>query len=219
MKTLVVSVALVILLFFATSTSSKAAIILNGETELQGISVSGSFEQFYGYSRSVPASSNTGFELVDTAVFMLLENSGNYALLATFGAFRYQGDEFGGSLSLSLTNEGFGSLLLLDDPKESISYNGNTTNIDFDYADNRTDGFIFGLGDGSVVDLLVEMTSIVGLSNFVFVDSNGQKLISEEFNLGNQFYTGGGSTDIPEPSLLMLFGFALLIGCRKRFSS
>lgn len=197
--------------------SANAAIILNGSTQLQALSISESFADFYGYADKIPASSSTGFEQVDTAVFMLLENSGQFALLGTFGAFNFQGDDFGGNVSLALTNLGIGSLILIDDPREGETVSGNTTSINFDYASNRTDGFIFGLGNGNGVDLLVELSNLTGLSDFVFIDSNGSQQITDTFTLGNFLKSDVAEpNEVPEPSFLFAFALMLLVASRTK---
>lgn len=169
-----------------TSINANAAIILNGNQTVQAFSLSESFKSFYDLGGNLPNSSNTGLEKIDTAVMLIAEFGGQYALIGTFGGLPSIGDDFGGSLTMSLTNNGTGSFILVDDPSDTVTTLGNETIINFDYNNRRNDGFIFFLGSGDDVDISLSMSDLVGINDFEFLNSGDRPFdINSSFTLGN----------------------------------
>lgn len=198
-------------LFFTTT--ANASLILNDDNSLDigEFLINESFFDFYGYDTNVPDSSNTGFELTNTAVFLITNFNNQLALVGHFGSFVSEGDEEGGSLSLTFLNEGFGSLLFVDDKKDENAAitNGPETTITFTYIRNRNDGFIFGLGDGTNVDLNLSLDNIDGIDQFVLLNSG-----SNPYILGNNFSIK--SVKVSEPSVLILMALATCLLLARR---
>lgn len=213
---------ILISLIVLTSCNVNAAFILNNDNNnvINVFNISESFESFYGYNESVRASSSTGYEQVNTAVFLLAEYQGQYSLISTFGSFVANGDPEGGSLKLELTNNGFGSFLFVDDPNELVNTSGNVSSVSFSYFADRTDGFIFGLGDGSNVDLSILMSDLTGIDNFVFLNSGGSTYgITPQFTLSlSSENPVDGPVSVAEPNGLKILLLSLIIGLsiRKR---
>lgn len=177
---------IIFLVLGLTSLSSNAAFILNGNQSIEVFNLGETFEDFYDLGGNLPNSSNTGLEQVDTAVMLLAEFGGEYALIATFGGLPSIGDNIGGALTLMLTNDGFGSFTLIDDLSDPVSSSGNTTTIDFEYSNRRNDGFIFFLGSGVNTDLSVSFSNLVGLDDFTFLsDGGGAISTGSSFTLSN----------------------------------
>lgn len=202
------------------SCNVNAAFILNNDNSnvVNAFNLSESFKSFYGYASSVRASSNTGFEQTNTAVFLIAQYQGQYSLIATFGSFVANGDPDGGSLTLGLTNNGFGNFLFIDDPSETVSTTGNFSSINFNYLADRTDGFIFDLGDGTNVDLSILMSNLVGVDNFQFLNAGGTDYsLSSQFNL-SLFDNSASASPVVAPNGLFLLVLSLLIvfSVRKR---
>lgn len=195
------------------SLDANAAFILNNNNSnvVNAFNIAETFQSFYGYGESVRASSNTGFEQVNTAVFLLAQYQGQYSLIGTFGSFIANGDPEGGKLTLDVTNNGFGNFLFVDDPSEVVNQTGSSSSIDFNYIENRTDGFIFDLGDGTNVDLTLLMTNITGLDSFQFLNSGGNSYsLTNQFNL-SLADNASNSAAIPEPNGLYLLVLSMLI--------
>lgn len=201
------------LFFCLCCTNANAALILNKDNSLaiSEFSIAETFQNFYDYSGNVVNSSNTGFEDVNTAVFLIASFNNELALIATFGAFIDDGDNDGGRLNLQLTNNGFGDFLFIDDggdPKSSIS---NVTTIDFSYFTDRTDGFIYSLGNGNNVDLELIFSDIVGVDSFIFLNEGEQSI-----NLGSAFSIS--TLQVSEPSTILLGAVSFLfLMLRRRF--
>ena len=196
----------------------NAAFILNDDNNkvVNPFIITESFADFYGYAEAVRASSNTGYEEVDSAIFMITQFQNQFSLIATFGAFVADGDLDGGKLKLEMTNEGFANFLFVDDPSEVVVTNGNVTSINFNYIANRTDGFILDLGNGTDVELSFLMSQLVGLDTFKFLNAGGS-----EYDLGPQFdlslFNGASvSTPVSEPNGIFLLVLSAVIGLSVR---
>lgn len=204
----------------ALSMNANAAFILNDNAAMPiyTSSIDETFENFYGYSQNIINSSNTGFEETNTGVFSITEFNGNFALIATFGAFLSNGDKDGGSFDMNVVNNGLGSFLFIDDPDEVISQGSNETDISFKYFKNRTDGFIFDLGNGFDIDLTFNISNIVGLDNLKLLNGGSEYVLDNEFTISSlNSSVVGVVEEIPEPTalaLLSLFLFGLAL--RKR---
>lgn len=206
------------------SCNANAAFILNDDINkvVNPFNLTESFKNFYGYATSVRASSNTGFEEVDSAIFMLTEFQDQFSLIATFGAFVADGDLAGGELRLEMTNNGNGlaDFVFIDDPTDPEATNGNQTTIDFAYIRDRTDGFILDLGDGKDVDLSFLMTQLVGLNNFKFLNAGGgDYVIDSQFDL-SLLKSSSVAEPIPEPNGIFVLAMSAVIAfsLRKKYS-
>ncbi len=209
-------VALVAMFTAANASSAIISnnILVNNTNTVSAFSLSESFTNFYGRSEVVVNSSNTGFERTNTAVFLLAEYLGEYALIATFGAFEVDGDFDGASFSMFLNEQGTGNFVLLDDPTEQTTVTGSTTKIDFTYFANRNDGFIYSLGDGLDVDLSIDFANLTGLDSFVFLNSD-----SPEIALGTSFSLSNSLTLVSAPApnvVALILGVILVMGFRKK---
>lgn len=194
--------------------NSQAAIILNGTDSLGVFSLTESFEDFYDHGGDAPNSSNTGFEQVNTAVMMIIEFSGEYALVGTFGGLASIGDLDGASLSMDLINLGTGSFTLIDDVTDPVTVSGALTTIDFSYANKRNDGFIFSLGNGTDVDILVSFYDYIGLDDFIFLSSGESDIsVGDTFFLSNTL--APTSVAVSEPTLLFMLISSLFILLRR----
>ncbi len=205
-------------LVLLTTWNANAAFILNDDINksVNPFILNESFADFYGYGKAVRASSKTGYEEIDSAIFMITQFQNQFSLIATFGALVADGDLEGGSLRLEMTNEGFADFLFIDDPSEVEVVNGNTTTINFRYIDNRTDGFILDLGNGSDVDLSFLMTRLVGLDTFKFLNADGSEyVLGPQFDL-SLFNGASASTTVSEPNGLLLLLLSALIGLSVR---
>lgn len=214
MKNIVKAAALVLVAF---SMNANASFILNGNPALpiNTSSINESFEDFYGYSQNIINSSNTGLEETNTGVFSITEFNGNFALIATFGAFLSDGDKDGGSFDMNVVNNGLGSFLFIDDPDEIILQGSNVTDISFKYFKNRTDGFIFDLGNGFDIDLTFNISNAVGLDNLKMLNGGSEYILGNEFRISSISSSVVG--EVPEPTSLVLLSLFLLgLIVRKR---
>lgn len=210
MKYIILIAVTVVMMF--TSTANATLILNNNDSlEIGEFSINETFYDFYGYSENIPDSSNTGFELVNTVVFLIANFNNELALIGTFGSFVSAGDDDGGRLALTFSNEGFGDLLFVDDKKDTQTVNGNDLTINFQYIKNRTDGFIFGLGDGTNVALNLSLSDLEGIDEIIFLNDG-----SNPYRLGNNFSLS--STKVSEPSALalMLLGMGLLLSRKHK---
>lgn len=198
----------------------NAAFILNDDISkvVNPFVITESFVDFYGYGDAVRASSNTGYEEVDSAIFMITQFEDQFSLIATFGAFVADGDLDGGKLKLEMTNNGFADFLFVDDPSEVVLTNGNLTTINFNYIQNRTDGFILDLGDGSDVELSFLLSNLVGLDSFKFLNAGGSEYaIGSQFDLGLfNFASASEPEAISEPNGIFLLTLSAVIGLAVR---
>jgi hypothetical protein len=209
MKNIVKAAALVLIAF---SMNANASFILNGNPALSinTISINESFDDFYGYSQNIINSSNTGLEETNTGVFSITQFNGNFALIATFGAFLSDGDKDGGSFDMNVVNNGLGSFLFIDDPDEIILLGSNVTDISFKYFKNRTDGFIFDLGNGFDIDLTFNISNTAGLDNLKMLNGGSEYVLGNEFRISSL-------REVPEPTSLVLLSLFLLgLVVRKR---
>lgn len=214
MKNIVKAAALVLVAF---SMNANASFILNGNPTLpiNTSSINESFDDFYGYSQNIINSSNTGLEETNTGVFSITEFNGNFALIATFGAFLSDGDKDGGSFDMNVVNNGLGSFLFIDDPDEIILQGANVTDISFKYFKNRTDGFIFDLGNGFDIDLTFNISNAVGLDNLKMLNGGSEYILGNEFRISS--LSSSVVEEVPEPTSLVLLSLFLLgLVARKR---
>lgn len=146
------STLLISMLAFASvvSTSNAALITVNSQSvsayDLDIDSNASTFDEFYNYMGDIaddgtflPFSSNTGFEVQNQIVLMLIKQSENYGLI---GMISGRGGKGGGVTMNFSASEALSTFI--DDPDE---YNNggyyNSSEVKWRYFKNRSDGFVF----------------------------------------------------------------------------
>ena len=212
-----------VMTLFATSFNVQAGFLSWNSNPLEALDLNGkysSFEEFYDYNRAFRWSSNMGLEEADVILMFVAELDNEYGVFSTISS------PVGGSagkVRLDFSASA-GSMLFFDDPDESTDNSG----INFRYASNRNDGFIYGgLGefDWSFTTMFSGAENIDGLK---FITFNGGNLnaatysnlfsIDEPLTISNQrLPTASNSVSEPGTLLLMLLGGgSMLARLRKK---
>lgn len=164
------------------SSSAFSGIILNGTNSVGVLSLGESFVSFYDRGGSMPASSNTGFELDDNLVLFVAEHLGEFALFGLIDTT----DNTGGTADLTLTDSSLsiGELLFVDDLGETMTTIGNSTTISYVWNQGRNDGFIYTFSDSAGLDLSVILGANSGITNVTFLQFT-DGLVSDSLNIGS----------------------------------
>lgn len=142
--------------------SASAALITVNEQSIQAYDIqndrnASSFAEFYNYQGNIvddgillPYSSNTGFEIPNQIVMMLVKNETNFGLI---GLISGRGG-IGGGVTMNYQSSHLLSAFI-DDPDE-IKNGGHvtTSEVKWRYFKNRGDGFIFSGFNSSAWDIV-----------------------------------------------------------------
>lgn len=223
-RSLIIKSFMLIAISLASFHSRAGLISINGSS-VEALDLNGiynSFEEFYDYDDAFVWSSNTGFEVIDTVVFFVAELNNEYGIFSTISSAN-GGSKGKVSFNYAATS---GSMLFLDDPDEKLD--GST--IVFRYAQDRSDGFIYGgldNNDWSFSASFFDETNINGIG-FVSFDngelSNPQYsslfALDDLFTISN---VGADSSQVSQPVsepgsfALLIIGLSGLLARRSKF--
>lgn len=209
MNKALLSLSLVLSLFLVSATAN-AALIVNNSTSVSALSLSEDFESFYDYGGNVKAGSNTGYEMSDSLVLLLVSYNGQYGLVGLMDTA--DGTSGGIQIDLTDTSDVMGAFTLYDDPKESGVTSGNTTSSTWYWGNDFTDGFVYTFGDISDIDVTLDFTVKAGISQIVFYDFTGTPQVLDV--TGSSLTITGSivpDTTVSEPNVMFLGLFSLLL--------
>lgn len=204
--------------------NAQAGFILNGNQSIDSLSLSENVLSFYDYNTVNSASSNTGFEALDTFRFLITEYSGNYYLIGLIDSVL--GTDAGKVVTtLTDSSSTAGSFALVDDATDSVVSGAGSTSITFKWGAGYTDGFIYDLGNSSnTVNIQITLSQLVNLSNLSFLNFDGSP--SSDIALGTSFtITADSSQDnnvevsVPTSGITFLIALSLalmFIGSHRR---
>lgn len=193
---------------------ANSALIVNGSSTANALSLSESFVDFYDYGNGVGGSSNTGLEINDTVTFFLAEFGGAFALFSLVDGTSATGDSTGGVLEMFLT-ESSGNLGTLDVVDDSIDLVGSTPNsYDFDFAfgAGKNDGLVYVFDDISNVDLLLDINYLsIKIQDAVFLSFDESGITQIALTQSTQLTSVPVSVNSPNSFLLFGLGLVLLL--------
>tara|TARA_R110002153_G_scaffold83607_1_gene210067 strand:- start:1919 stop:2581 length:663 start_codon:yes stop_codon:yes gene_type:complete len=201
------------LLLSVCAFSSNAALIVNNSFLANDLELTESFEDFYDYGNLFKASSNTGFELNNTLVLMIVSFDGDFGLVGLMDKL----DSTGGGMTIALTDDSTtqGAFTLYDDPKETGTTSGNTITSKWNWGEGFTDGFVYTFGDITDVDVTLDFTIKSGISDIVFYDFDGStqliNVTGPNLSLSNAVDPTLVSVSTPNSMLITILALSLLL--------
>lgn len=199
---------------------ASAALIINGSQSVNALTISETFESFYAYSTTVGGSSSTGYEINDTVTLFVVENSGQYALVGLVDGTSETGDTTGGLMFLTLEEmfSSLNTLIVSDDLADSEEQTPNKLKFTFGFGAGKNDGFVYSLGTGSNVDILLGFQYVRDISDAVFLSFDGSNI--NQYVLGNSVTLQGSanvvSVNAPSSLLSLALGLILLVRLKSR---
>lgn len=186
-------------LAFVFCFNANAVLILNDSQSVGTLNLGEDVLSFYDYDNANVASSDTGFEKLDTFTFFVAEYSEVFYLIGLVDAI--DGSAPGKAMmTLTDNSNNTGSFIFIDDPNDFTSIGSNFTNITFKWAGGYNDGFIYDLGDiANLVDLEIDFGQFINLTGASFVSFEGG--LQKETQLGDSFTL----TRVNSPSTFGLF--------------
>lgn len=202
---LLTSLALLLALTIGANNSANASIIkLNDNIELGTLTLTESFQDFYGYSQNAKHSSSTGYEKNNAMVMFFAEYENNLALFVLADSAKSNGK---GKAKFTINNlNEFGKVIFKDDPTEKGMKNG----VSWSWAAKKNDGLIFQLKNPAQFDLDIVLSGVKGLGNgyqFLSFDENN-KVTKHNFTQANSKGQFSASV-IPEPTSIAILSLAL----------
>lgn len=183
------------------ATSASATLITANGNAAAALSLSESFESFYSLGIGNTYSANTGLEIANTAVAFLAESAGDLGLFVIFSDF----GGLAGSVNLDVFGTS-GAVSFTDDPAETVV----GTNLVFNYAKDKTDGFIFSGMTGAEWSVDVIFNSLVGVNSLTFLTFDAAGNDSVLFETSNPSSLNVQASPVSAP--LMGFLTIALIG-------
>ena len=203
LNTLLISL---VMLTSSISTVNATLIQVNDNLEVEALTLTESFINFYDYNTN-KWSSNTGYEQNNTIVMFFAEYNNELALFTLADSF---GQGSAGTATIAINNiNDFGTILFKDDAGDATTSNG----VAWKWSAGKNDGFIFTLNNPSDFYLDIQFSNLSGVGKGIkflsFSDQNSPTEHEMKSNLT--------AKKVPEPSTLAIFGLALIGLASRQF--